>query len=271
MNRISTFLPMLVLGVLVAQSPVPLRAKTATYGLPSGYPEPLDVALAIDATTPLGPMLSFTGGQRDAIAVLAVGLAPASVTMPQGTILLVDPLLTIPGIVDAEGRFGLPVDILNPSFVGFTLYCQGLHWLPPSGDSVEFFQMPAGLEVAFVEANKQPDLTYVGPPVTATLLAKRVADLPATHEVYASVLVPTGGYDLRLTGFENQNGVTYVYATLEAPNPEENVSPVPETKRLLTELGVHAEGRIELMIDQQVRRLPTPPLFALAAMFERDF
>lgn len=271
MNRISTFLPMLALGVLVAQSPVPLRTKTATYGLPSGFPDPLDVALAIDATTSLGPLLNLTGCQRDALAVLAVGLAPASVSMPQGTTLLVDPLLTIPGIADAEGKFGLPVDILNASFVGFTLYCQGLHWVPPPLNSVEFFQMTAGLEIAFVEANKQPDLQYVGPPVTATLLAKRVADLPATYEVYTTVLVPTGGYDLRLTGFENLNGVTYVYATLEAPNPEENVSPVEETMRLLTELGIYVEGRIELLIDQQVRRLPTPPTFALAAMFERDF
>lgn len=271
MKHAHVFLPLIALGAIAAQTPVPMRTKTATYGPATGYPDPVAVALAVTTTDLQGPQLKLTGGYQDALAVIALGLAPTSVTLPQGTTLLVDPLVTLPGAFDATGAFALPLDLFAPDFVGATLYAQGLFWVPPPARSVEFFQMTAGLEITFVAGNAQDLLTYDGPPLLATLVAKRVGDLAASYEALATVTVPTSGYEFLLQGTEVLGTTTALYAKLIAPNPDEVVNHEPQTLRLPIDLGTNVEARIDLMVEQSVRHMSGILVFKRAAVLERDF
>ena len=84
-------------------------------------------------------------------------------------------------------------------------------------------------------------------------------------------MVPSTDWDLRLEGMDFDAGVTRVYLTLEAPNPNMGVLPVLETKRLPVDLVGPVGERIEIQIQQTVRGLPSLPVFALAAVIEARF
>jgi hypothetical protein len=272
--RTLSFLPLLGLALTtaIAQTPVPTRAKTTLDGPATGYPDPVTVTLGIDASGPAGSMLRMTGGLSGALAALALGTQTTMVRMPQGTLLLVDPLVVIPGVFDTQGSFQMPFDILEPAFVGVSFHSQGLHYLRgPASPPADYFQMTPRLTVTVVAGNEQPPLTYDGPPLTATLLTKRVLDLAATHEVFGSLRVPTSGYVLETMGWNHVPGATRVWLVLEAPAADEVVMPRIEDKLVLADLGTKAEDTIEVWIEQRRRGGADVPVFLLAAVIERDF
>ena len=270
MRRSSAFLPILALalGTVVGQSPVPTRVSTILDGPATGHPDPITITLGIDAagkfTPALAPALAMSGGIPEAAGVILLGVEPAIIRMPQGTLLLLEPLAAVAGVFDAKGTLALPLDITDTDFVGVKFHAQGLQYqsiLP-----VEFFQMTPRLTVSFTAGNKQPPLYYVGPPLTASLIAKRDQDLAPTYEVFTAVTVPTGGYDLRLQSVDTANGVTRVYLILEAPEPAKSVPPQPERKLVLVDLGIGPEARIDVLVETRTRTVSVPPVFRLAAM-----
>lgn len=271
MKSTIAFVPLLglVLGTSIAQTPVPTRVKTSVDGLTSGFPEPVDLKLGIDASPGLGTRVLLTGGLPADLAILVVGNRPIEFKMEQGTILLVEPLAAVPGEFDKEGVFALPVELTSTALIAQIWYSQGLRYSPPPMG--ETFQMSERLGVSIAAGNAQPPLYYAGPPLTSLLLTKRVQDLAATHEVLSSVLAPTGGYLLSTRAVQHANGVTTVWLGLEAPNPEEIVRPEPEIVRTLSALGIEAQARIDVLIEQRTRGTAGLPVFLLAAAIERDF
>lgn len=267
----TAFLPLLalVLGTVTGQNPVTTRVHTALDGPATGYPDPVTITLGIDTARASGPALAMSGGIPHALGAILLGAQPAEIRMPQGTLLLIEPLVAIPGTFDPVGTLALPLDITDAAFVGVKFHAQGLQYqtlLP-----IEFFQMTPRLTVTFVAGNEQPPLAYDGPPLTATLLARHEQDLAANYEVLATVMAPTGGYDLRLSGIDTANGATHVYLILEAPEPAKNLPPILERKTARIELGTGPEARIEVLVEMRVRGVVGPPVFRLAAMIERDF
>jgi hypothetical protein len=260
----------LLLGGIAAQSPVPTRLATLLDGPASGYPEPVTLKLEIDTVGMADPALRMTGGIPLGAGAILLGTRTAEVELPQGALLLVEPLVVVAGELDANGAFGLPLDVLHPGFVGLTLHAQGLVYrggmLP-----VETFQMSPRLTTTFVAGNAQPPLDYDGPPLTATLLAKAEQDLAPVFETYVEVLAPTAGYDLRVDATDVVPGVTRVYLVLEAPDPEKGLEPDPTRVRLTVPLGVLPEARIDLLVEQRIRGQQVPPVALLAAVLERDF
>lgn len=269
MKSSSAFLPIiLVLGTVVGQNPVPTRVSTILDGPATGYPDPITITLGIDAAGTSGPALAMSGGIPQAGGVIILGASPAMIRMPQGTLLLLDPLAAVAGVFDPKGKLALPLDVSDAAFVGVSFHAQGLQYqsiLP-----VEYFQMTPRLTVAFTAGNKQPSLYYDGPPLTATLLTRRELDLAPTYEVFTTILAPTGGYDLRLQSMDTANGVTSVYLVFEAPAPDKWVPPQPERKLVLVDLGTGPEARIDVMVEARTRGVVVPPVFRLAAMLVRD-
>lgn len=270
MKSSTAFVPLLglVLGTAIAQNPVPTRIGTNLDGQASGVPEPVSITVGIDAASPTGPQLLLSGGSEGRLALLALGIRPIEQRLEEA-ILLIEPLITVPGEFGKEGTLGLPLDLANTAMIGQTWYAQGVQYSPPPMG--EMFQLSARLGVRFAAGNPQPQLFYNGPPLTATLVTKRVQDLAASHEVLSSVLAPTGGYELRLQSTSSAGGVTHVWLTLEAPGPDEKVSPEPEIRRVDVPLGGNAEPRIEVAIEQTIRGQLGARVFLLAAVIERDF
>ena len=269
------FLPLLglVLGTADAQNPVPTRVKTDIEGVVSGYPDPSALQLALDASGPLGPAIRFAGGLGGHTALLAFGLKPAEIKLPNEALLLVDPLVALIGEFDPQGVFELPFDVVDPAVMGAKLYVQGLHFTPqaPGDRPVEYFQMSERLVIEVVAGNAQPPLAYKGPPLTATLIAKRDQDIATHYEVFHQITVPTSGYDLVLQSVARDPDVTRIYLVLVKPDPQSIVLPRIETKRLLVDLEIEVAAQIEILIEERFRSVPGLPAFLLAAMIERDF
>lgn len=273
MKTAFAFLPLLVLSsaALIAQNPVPTRVKTEIDGPATGVPDPVDLALGLVAARVPGPALTFRGGIGGNGALLAFGLKPAEILLPYNALLQVDPLVIVAGSFDEAGELTVPVDVADTSFIGIKLYAQGLHFaLIGPTKPVVYFQMTPRFAVEYFEGNEQPPLAYEGPPLTATLLAKRDHDMPMTYEVLTKVAVPSGGYELNLVSVDN-NGATVIYLSLVKPNPDEIVTDPPETKQVFVDLGVEAREKIEVYVEVRIRGVPGLPVYKLAAMMLRDF
>lgn len=271
MKTVSAFLPLLglVLSAVVAQDPVPTRIRATLDGVPSGFPQPVDATISLDTGGPAGPEICLYGGQKYESGLILIGTTPIEVELPFGAMLLVDPLIVLPGVFNSEGKMSLLIDLSDRRLIGTPLYFQGVHYMDPgAGDLLQTTQR---LELTYVEGNAQPPLFYKGPPLTATQVARKEPERVYSYETLTKFYVPTGGHDLSLVGVGHSNGVTQVFLLLEAPNPDEIVSPYPENKRLVVDLGQEAEPRIEVMVMQTTRRMQNTQVFQMAAMIERDY
>ena len=268
------FLPLLglVLGTAVAQNPVPTRVKTDIDGVVSGYPDPSALRLTLDSSGPRGPAIRFEGGLGGNSALLALGLKPVEIKLPNEALLLVDPLVMLFGEFDPYGVFALPVDIADPALVGARIYAQGVNLTPrdPGNRPVEYFQMTKRLMIEVAAGNPQPPLVYKSPPLTATLVVKREPDMAPQYEVFHEIDVPTWGYDLVLQSVTKDPDVTRIYLVLMTPTPVTHL-PKREPERLLVELGTDVAAKIEVLIEQRYWNVTNLPVFMLAAMIERDF
>lgn len=271
MKTVSAFLPLLgiVLSAVVAQDPVPTRIKATLDGVASGYPQPVDAMISLNAGGPAGPEISLYGGQKPELGLFLVGTKAVEFELPMGAVLLVEPLVVLPGVFSSEGMMSLPIDLFDRRLIGMPFYIQGVHYSPP--EVGEIFQMTQRLEVTYVEGNLQPPLYYKGPPLTATLVRTKAPERELFYEAVTQFYVPTGGYELRLVGIDQNNGVTHVYLLLEAPNPDEIVSPDAELKRLVVGFGDEPRPNIELLVMQTTRGMQNTQVFQLAALLERDY
>jgi len=260
-------------GLALAQSPVPTRIRTDLIGSGTGTPTPVALTLAIDASGPRDTLLRIDGGTPLALAGLILGMQPTSIQLPYDALLLVDPVTVVAGTYDLDGKFGVPFDLTNVSFIGTTFWSQGLNYVPEQGGgpAVEVFQTSPALMTAVHPGNDQPPLGYVGPTLTATLIVKATVAQAPNYEVLSSIRVPTSGWKLSLSAIDRNDGVTAIYAILEEPNPDEIVLPMMENKRLLAFVGMDAEPRIQVLIERRVRGRLNPPVFRLAAELLRDF
>jgi hypothetical protein len=266
-------LGVLATGLAAAQvehNPVPTRVKVEGYGPASGTPVPHALAVRLETPPDGQAAVRVSGGFPGELAGLFIGRRAAEIPLPFEGMLLVEPVLSVFGAFDSDGRFGAPIDPADPALIG-DLHFQGLHYVVPAPGkpAVVIFQLTQGLKVTIVPGNEQPALSYSGPPLTATLIAGGAAGEPS-FRLLNQVVVPGTGFDLRLEGVDLDAGVTRVYLTLEAPNPNTGVLPVLETKRLPVDLGLVGE-RIEIQIQQITRDLPSLPVFALAAVIEPRF
>jgi hypothetical protein len=252
-------------------APVPTRVRFTTYGEASGTPLPgPELRIRLEAASG-ATAIRVTGGWPGELAGVLIGRQPASIPLPFEATLLVDPVVPVFGAFDSEGSFTVPVDFADPTLVG-DIYFQGLHYLVPGPGkpAVMVFQLTEGLHVTVVPGNAQPALGYSGPPLTATLVVDASAPEPR-FELFNRIVAPSTDWDLRLEGVQSELGVTRVYLTLEAPNPNLGVLPVLETKRLPVDLGPAVAERIEIHIQQPTRGVPSPQVFQLAAVIETRF
>lgn len=264
-----------LIGVMPAQdptTPVPTRVTAELYGLASGTPSPVELALDLDARRAAGPALQVSHGLPGALAALLLGTEAASVPLPWNAVLLVTPLAAVGGVYDQQGIFAVPFAIADPTLIGVPLHAQGLQYRAagPVEPPVETAQLTRGLRTTLRPGNEQPSLTYAGPPLTATLIAKLEQQLDPRHEVLSSIAVPTTGWDLQLSATQTENGVTAIYLVLEAPNPAEIVEPTTVPLRLVADLGFAAAPVIDVAIERRTRGLVSPPVFNLAARIVRD-
>jgi len=253
-------------------NPVPTRVKVESYGTASGTPDPGQGFQTRLDTNAIGEsVIRVATGWPGELAGLFLGRQPQALALPFNATLLVDPFHSVFGSFDRDGSFAVPLDLANPSLIG-DLYCQGLNYLVPGPGkpAIVVFQLTQGLKLTIVPGNEQPQLTYAGPPLTATLIVGHVPGEPITYQLLNRIVVPSNDWDLRLQGVDQRNGVTRVYLTLEAPNPNVGLLPVVETKRLRVDLGSPSE-RIEIHVQQLTRGLPSPPVFSLAAVIETGF
>lgn len=260
-------------GLAVAQNPVPTRIKTSLIGSGTGTPAPVDLTIGVDASGPRDSLLRIEAGTPLAVAALILGVQPTSVTLPYDALLLVDPVAVVVGTYDSEGKFGIPLQLTNVSFVGQSVWAQGLNFLPVQGGgpAMVVFQASPALLTSFYPGNEQPPLGYSGPPLTATLIAKATVAQAPQYEVLSSVRVPSSGWKLDLQSVDTNDGATMIYAVLEEPGPDEIVLPVVENLRLLVMLGMDPETRIQVWIERRVRSRVNPPVLRLAAEMLRDF
>jgi len=251
--------------------PVPTRVKVESYGSASGTPEPSAAFQTRLDTNAIGEsVIRVSAGWPGELAGLFLGRQPQALALPFNATLLVDPVQTLFGSFDRDGNFALPLDLADTTLIG-SLYFQGLNYLVPGPGkpAVVVFQLTQGLKLTIVPGNEQPpQLPYAGPPLTATLVASQVPG--DTFQLLNRIVVPSTGWDLRLEGVDARPGVTRVYLTLEAPNPNIGLLPVLETKRLRVDLGSPGE-RIEVHIQQVTRGVPSLPAFLLAAVIETSF
>jgi len=253
-------------------NPVPTRIKVENYGTASGTPDPGQGFQTRVDTNAIGEsVVRVSVGWPGELAGLFLGRQAQALALPFNATLLVDPFTSVFGSFDRDGSFAVPLDLANPSLIG-DLYFQGLNYLVPGPGkpAVVVFQLTQGLKLTVAPGNEQPQLAYGGPPLTATLIADQAAGGPVSFQLLNRIVVPGTDWDLRLQGVDERNGVTRVYLTLEAPNPNVGVLPVVETKRVRVDLTSPAE-RIEIHIQQVTRGLPSPPVFALAAVIETRF
>lgn len=260
-------------GLALAQNPVPTRVRTDLIGAGTGTPTPVALTLAIDASGPRETLLRVEGGTPLAFAGLILGVGPTSIQLPYDALLLVDPVTVVAGTYDKDGKFGVPFDLTNTSFVGTTFWSQGLNYVPEQGGgpAVVVFQTTPALMTTVRPGNDQPLLGYVGPSLTATLIVKATVAQAPNYEVLSSIRVPTSGWNLNLIGIDRNEGVTAIYAVLEEPSPDEIVLPMMENKRLLALVGMDPEPRIQVWIERRVRGRLNPPMFLLAAELLHDF
>jgi len=260
----------LALGTMVpAQDPVPTRILTNTLGTASGTPLPSGLVLGVHGEAAMGTAILMCGGKVGALAVLALGVEPTKVLLPFDATLLVQPLVTVGGVFDHNGDFALPVPLDKPVFVGREVLAQGLHIaLAADEPIIEAFQATAALRLAYLPGNKQPPLTYVGPPLVTTFVAADPKLLEGTFHVMTTVVVPTTGWDLRLLSLHDGGAVTTAYYVLEEPGPYETVAPMLETKRVWVNLGHTVGAELRIMVQRQVRGVLPQPFFALAASIE---
>lgn len=250
------------------QNPVPTRVRIEKYGAASGTPLPVRLGIDLDATGPEA-MLVVSQGIAGRHGVLVLGTQPAAEPLPYGAQLLVQPIVAVPLLFGATGTSAVPIDVAESTFVGQTLFAQGLLWVLNPG--VETFWLTEGLRTQFHAGNAQPPLEPRDPPLAATLLVHESPVLDPRYEVLAMIAAPTSGWTFDLVGTSTEEGVTTVWLALEAPNPDEPVLPVVTHLRVLADLGFAAAPRIELMVERKVRGYPTPPVFGLEAVIERDF
>jgi len=254
--------------------PVPTRIKVESYGGASGTPEPgPEFQIRLDANPSGESMIRVSGGWQGELAGLFIGLHPSLISLPFNAVLLVDPVVSLFVSFDRDGNFNVPLNLASRELIRPALYFQGFHHMIPGAGKPDIivFQFTEGMKLIAAEGNVQPPTQYVGPPLTATLIASTNAEDQTSFEVLNRIEVPTTHWDLRLESVNNLNGVTRVYLTLEAPGPNDPALPVVETKRVLADLGFSAGDKVEIHIQQVTRGVPSIPAFHLAAMIETDF
>ncbi len=244
-----------------AQDPVPTHVRTNLVGEASGTPRPVVLSIGVAMNPADGAQLRVDNARPDAAAALVFGFQPAIISLPYDATLLVEPLIAISGVVDAQGSFSLPLDFADKAMIGPTLLVQGLQLMT----SPLVFQTTPALAITYRTGNPQPRLSYTGPPLTATALVRTEPTTGTRHELLASVVVPTSAWDFRIQSVTTSECVSCVYLVLEAPGPDEIVMPVLQTLRVGLELGAKPADRVQLMIERRVRDLPGVPVFLLAA------
>ena len=117
-----------------------------------------------------------------------------------------------------------------------------------------------------VSGPSQSMLTYEGPPV---------AVLEVSDAVETSVIVPTGGFSLRLDRLEPEGDRLAILYTLHEPGFDESVTQALERLtdlvRVSAGMGPAGIGRIEVRIARVQRGVAylMPPAHELAAVLER--
>lgn len=250
-----------------AQDPVPTRVHADAIGGPSGTPVPYDVTLDLRVDPLAGPCLRISNAVFGAGAVMVLGFSSAVLPLPFDAQLLVDPVVTLAGIVGPSRSFAVPFALTVPAFVDHALYAQGFQFI----ESPLVFQGTQAVSLAFVAGNAQPPLFYKGPPLTVTPVMNRTRYDDGRLELFTSMVVPTSGYTLTLQSMATAQNITRLFLVLDAPNPDEYVLPIMETLRLNVDLGVRPAKVAQLLIEQSIRGAPTPQLFVLAAEVHNDF
>lgn len=228
-------------------NPVPTRIETEIYG---GYTTTAGLEIDCYLGGAKHSVIRVRGGDAGSFAQILVAPRPSWIRLPFENTLLVSPdAVPYSGVFDAEGAFCMSLDLAEEGFCGYSVYFQGLQ-VKPSHDGCE---LTAGLKVTYHEGNRQPDLNYEGPPVTAILCKASENRSSPEFGVLFRADLPEPGYDLVAERVEmSDRGTTLVFLSLvpKAALPEMMKPPIDgERLRNFVEFGELVAPDIEVLVS----------------------